>query len=139
MKLLLTYSYKTVLTIITVPLTLFPLCLLLLVLQDAYTVNFSTFYFCRLIGKRFLAASGVHLVQINFHFRRATFSSHLKSKVDNILAKVEARRIVLNIDGTPIASRSHTHPSHTQNSCLLTSSLSLGVPVPRATQCMRSA
>ncbi len=32
---------------------------------------------------------------------------------------------------------SHTHPSHSQNSRLLTSSLSLGVPVPRATQCMR--
>ena len=33
-------------------------------------------------------------------------------------------------------SRFHTHPSHTQNSHLLTSSLSLGVPVPRATQCV---
>ena len=33
-------------------------------------------------------------------------------------------------------SRSHTHPSHTQNSRLLTSYLSLGVPVLRATQCM---
>ena len=38
---------------------------------------------------------------------------------------------------TPIASKSHTHPSHSQTSRLLTSSLSLGVPVPRATQCMR--
>ncbi len=37
---------------------------------------------------------------------------------------------MLNIDGTITPSRSHTHPSHTQNSCLLTSSLSLGVPVP---------
>ncbi len=30
-----------------------------------------------------------------------------------------------------------THPSHSQTSRLLTSSLSLGVPVPRPTQCMR--
>ncbi len=33
-------------------------------------------------------------------------------------------------------SRSNTHPSHSQTSHLLTSSLSLGVPVPRVTQCM---
>ncbi len=36
----------------------------------------------------------------------------------------------------PITSQSHTHPSHSQTSRLLTSSLSLGVPVPRSTQCM---
>jgi hypothetical protein len=30
----------------------------------------------------------------------------------------------------PFESRSHTHPSHSQTSRLLTSSLSLGVPVP---------
>jgi hypothetical protein len=35
--------------------------------------------------------------------------------------------------------RADTHPSHSQTSRLLTSSLSLGVPVPRATQCMRVA
>jgi hypothetical protein len=39
-------------------------------------------------------------------------------------------------DGTPITSKSHTHPSHSQTSRLLTSSLSLGVPVSRSTQCM---
>ena len=37
----------------------------------------------------------------------------------------------------PITSKSHTHPSHSQTSRLLTSSLSLGVPVPRTTQCIR--
>jgi hypothetical protein len=47
------------------------------------------------------------------------------------------RGITVNLDGVPIISRTHTHPSHSQTSCLLTSSLSLGVPVPRATQCMR--
>jgi hypothetical protein len=48
-------------------------------------------------------------------------------------------RINLNIDGVPITSRTHTHPSHSQTSRLLTSSLSLGVSVPRETQCMRGA
>ena len=33
----------------------------------------------------------------------------------------------LNIDGAPITSCSHTHPSHSQESRLLTSSISLGV------------
>jgi hypothetical protein len=37
-----------------------------------------------------------------------------------------ALRMNLNIDGAPLASRSHTHPSHSQTSRLLTSSLSLG-------------
>jgi hypothetical protein len=52
---------------------------------------------------------------------------------------VAAFRITLNLDGAPITSRTHTHPSHAQTSRLLMSSLSLGVPVPRATQCMRGA
>ena len=89
---------------------------------------------------RFFAASGVQLAQTNrgmFHYRRAAFSSMLKSRVGNILAKAEALRITLNLDGSPIISKSHTHPSHSQTSRLLTSSLSSGIPVPRATQCMR--
>ena len=89
---------------------------------------------------RFFAASGVQSAQHDrgfFHFRRAAFSSMLKSKCGNIVAKVSALRVNLNLDGTPIASNSHTHPSHSHSSRLLTSSLSLGVPVPRPTQCMR--
>jgi hypothetical protein len=39
------------------------------------------------------------------------------------------------IDDTLITSETHTHPSHSETSRLLTSSLSLGVPVPRTTQC----
>ncbi len=35
-----------------------------------------------------------------------------------------------------VSSRSHTHPLHLQTSRLLTSPLSLGVPVPLTTQCM---
>ena len=85
--------------------------------------------------------SGVQSQQSNmggfFNFRRAAFSSMLKSRVGNIMAKASALRVNLNLDGAPIASNSHTHPSHSQTSHLLTSSLSLGVPVPRPTQCMR--
>jgi hypothetical protein len=67
------------------------------------------------------------------HFRRA---AQLKAKVGNILAKAAALRINLNFGGAPIAFKSHTHPSHSKTSRLLTSSLSLGVPVPRVTQCV---
>ncbi len=89
---------------------------------------------------RFFPSSGVHLAEPNsglFPFRRAAFSDQLKAKVGSTLAKAGSLRINLNIDGTPITSRTHTHPSHSQTSRLLTSSLSLGVPVPRTTQCMR--
>jgi hypothetical protein len=82
---------------------------------------------------RFFTDSGVQSSESDrdqFHFRRAAFSQHLKSKVSLALTKAEALRINLNIDGAPIASKSHTHPSHSQTSRLLTSSLSLGVPVP---------
>jgi hypothetical protein len=89
---------------------------------------------------RFFAASGVQSAQSTsggfFHFRRAAFLSGLKSKVGLALAKAAALRIVLNLDGAPIASKSHTHPSHSETSRLLTSSLSLGLPVPRPTQCV---
>jgi hypothetical protein len=90
---------------------------------------------------RFFAPSGVQLAQTNpsgqFHFRRAVFSAQLKSKVGLALAKTTALHVNLNLDGVPISSKSHTHPSHSQTSRLLTSSLSLGVPVPRPTQCVR--
>jgi hypothetical protein len=90
----------------------------------------------------FFAASGVQSVQPNsglFNFLRAAFSGQVKAKVGSTLVKAAALRINLNIDGAPITSRTHTHPSHSQTSRLFTSSLSLGVPVPRATQCMRGA
>ena len=83
---------------------------------------------------RFFAASGVQSAQStsdHFHFRHTAFSSQLKSKVGNILDEVEVLRITLNIDGASISSKSHTHPSHSQTSRLLTSSLSLGVPIFR--------
>jgi hypothetical protein len=88
---------------------------------------------------RFFAASGVQYAQSDrgqFHFRRAAFSQQVKSKVSLPLAKAAALRVNFNIDGAPIASKSHTNPTHSQTSRLLTSSLSLGVPVPRPTQCV---
>ncbi len=107
-------------------------------------MNLLDFYSYRLIGKltAFFAASGVHPAQTQrdmFHFHRAAFSSGLKRKVGLTLAKAAVLRINLNLDGAPIASKSHTHPSHSQTSRLLTSSLSLGVSVPRPTQCVRGA
>jgi hypothetical protein len=81
---------------------------------------------------RFFAVSGVLSAQSDrgfFHYHRAAFSAQLKSKVGLALAKAAALRITLNLDGTPIISKSHTHPSHSQTSRLLTSSLS-------STQCM---
>ena len=87
---------------------------------------------------RFFTASGVQLVQSDrgyFHFRRTVFLAQLKSRVDLTLAKSAALRITLNLDGTPITSTTHTHPSDSTTCRLLTSSLSLGVPVPRETQC----
>jgi hypothetical protein len=89
---------------------------------------------------RFFTDSGVLSAQSHrgfFHYLRTVFSSMCKSRVGNILVKVAGSRINLNIDGESITSKSHTHPSHSQTSCLLTSSLFLGVPVPRPTQCLR--
>jgi hypothetical protein len=94
-----------------------------------------------LIGKLtvFFSTSGVQLPETDLdqsHFRRATFTQQLKNRVDLTLAKVADLRITFNLDGAPIISKSHTHPSHSETSRLLTSSLSLGIPVPRSTQCM---
>jgi hypothetical protein len=102
----------------------------------------SDFYSYRLIGKltdRFFAASGVLPAQSDrgfYHYRRAAVSAQVKRKVGLALPKVAVLSITLNLDGVPIISRTHTHPSHSQTSRLFTSSLSLGVPVPRETQCM---
>jgi hypothetical protein len=78
----------------------------------------------------FFASSGFHLAQ------STSVSSQLKTKVGSTLAKTVVLRVNLNLDGTSITSRTYTHPSHSQTSRLLTSSLSLDVPVPQATQCM---
>jgi hypothetical protein len=59
-----------------------------------------------------------------FKFRRTTFLNQFKSKCGLLLAKASVLRVHLNLDGAPITSNSHTHPSHSQTSRLLTSSLS---------------
>ena len=92
MRLLPTKYAVIALTIIIVPLTLSPLCLLLLVLLGVYIANLCVFYFYWLIGKliAFFAASGVHLAQFTsgyFHSRRAAFFSQLKAKVGHAIAK----------------------------------------------------
>jgi hypothetical protein len=77
---------------------------------------------------RFFADSGVQSAQFisgQFHFRRAAFAQQLKGKVGLTLAKAAALRMNLNLDGAPIASKSHTHPSHSQTS--------------RLSQCVRGA
>ena len=97
-----------------------------LAVVDKNTVSLCDFYFWRLIGKPtdFFATSGVQLPQTNlFCHRHTELSTHLKSKVGNILTKASALRIQLNIDDTTIASRSPTHPSHSQTSRLFSSSL----------------
>jgi hypothetical protein len=144
MKLSLTRSENIALTIIIIHLTLSLLCRLLLVRLRGYIVNLSDFKLFLQAHRetdRFFAASGVQLAQSKmggfFRFRRAAFSSMFKSRCGNILAKAAALRITLNLDGASITSKSHTHPSYSQTSRLLTSSLSLGVSVPRPTQCMR--
>ena len=73
------------------------------------------------------------------HWRDSSlfFSFLLRAKLALALAKAAASRITINLDGAPTISKSHTHPSHSQISRLLTSSLSLGIPVPRTTQCIR--
>jgi hypothetical protein len=105
-------------------------------------VNLSEFNSYRFIGKltSFFEVSGVLSAQSDrgfFHYLPVVFSSMIKSRVGNIFTKDAVLRINLNIDGSTIESKSHTHPSHSQTSRLLTSSLSLGVPVPRPTQCLR--
>ncbi len=91
MRLPLTKLGDIALTITIALLTLSPLCLLLLLRLGGYIVNLCSFYSSGLIGKltAFFAASGVQLVQSTsglFHFRRAGFSSQLKSKVGSTLA-----------------------------------------------------
>jgi hypothetical protein len=140
MRLSLTKLENITRTIITIHLMSSPLCLLLQVRLGDYIVNLCDFSFYNLIGKLTVfccsfssSACTIKRWTLPHH---TTVSSQLKSKIGDILAKAAALRIILSIDGVPVESRSHTHPSHSQTSRLLTSSLSSGVPVPRTTQCM---
>ena len=81
---------------------------------------------------RFFAVSG-------FQFPNLTVvSSTSSSKTGLTWFSLNRHLLVtLNLDGAPIISKLHTQPSQSQTYRLLTSSLSLGVPVPRTTQCVR--
>jgi hypothetical protein len=93
------------------------------------------FYFYKLIGKLFASFQLQEFSRLrNLPVDSSTSaarrkSSQLRAKVDSTLTKAAALRVNLNLDGAPIVSRTHTHPSHSQTSRLLTSSLSLGVEV----------
>jgi hypothetical protein len=97
----------------------------------------SDFYSYRLIGKLTVF---LHLQEFNLCNLTVTSSTSdtrislnsSKSGLDLTLVKESVLRIMLNLDGTPITSKPHTHPSHSQTSRLLTSSLFLGVPVLRS-------
>ncbi len=68
-------------------------------------MNLSDFYSYRLIGKLtdFLQLQEFSLL-----------NPQLKRRVGLVLTKEEDLRITLNSDGTPIISKSHTQPSHSQ-------------------------
>ncbi len=64
---------------------------------------------------RFFAASGVQFAQHDrgdFHYLLSVFSRQLTEKTGSILAKASSLRFILNIDGSPNISKSHTQPSH---------------------------
>jgi hypothetical protein len=98
---------------------------------------------------RFFEPSGIQFVEYTsglFHFLLTSFAQQMDCEGGRecvfvcrecIIVKVSTLRITLNLDGVSIIFKSHTRPSHSQTSRLLTSSLSLGVEVPRPTQCMR--
>ena len=72
------------------------------------------------------------------HFLSAASSSRLQTMVGGALVRASAFRFGLGVSGATIVSGSCAHPSHSWMSCLLTSSLSLGVSslFCRAPQCM---
>jgi hypothetical protein len=127
----------------TTHLRLSHLCLLLQVRLGGYIVNSCDFYSYTFIGKLtvFLQVQEFRLFKPTV--TSSTYDTRLSlhsSKTGLVCLSLSLHLYVLtsiyNIDGMTITSKSHTHPSHSQTSRLLTSSLSLGVPVPQATQCM---
>jgi hypothetical protein len=64
---------------------------------------------------RFFTVAGVQLAQSDrgqFHFRHSTFAQQLKNRVGLALAKAEALRIRLNLDGTPSIFRCSSSPNN---------------------------
>jgi hypothetical protein len=94
----------------------YPSCLLFLVRLGDYIVNLWLLILqTHRETDRFFTLSGVQLPETNgglLLFLRTVFSSQLKTKVGITLPKTATLRLNLNIDGEPIPSRTHTHPSH---------------------------
>ncbi len=59
----------------------------------------------------------------------ATSSLRLETMVDDVLTRASVLNVGLGVGGGTIVSGSCAHPSHSWMSCLLTSSLSLGILV----------
>jgi hypothetical protein len=81
-------------------------------------VNLCVFYFYKLTGKLtvFFVTSGVQFEQSTsdqFHYRRTAFSSQLKSKVDNILVRLQHYGLT-QISTVSLCLQDHTltHHSH---------------------------
>jgi hypothetical protein len=74
----------------------------------------------------------------NGHFLSAASPSRRETMVGGALARASALRVGLGVSGATIVPGSCARPSHSWISCLLTSSLSLGIYslFCRATQCM---
>ncbi len=146
MRLLLTRSGNIALTIIITLLTLSLLCRLFPVRLGDFIVNRSEFYSYRIIGKLTAFLQLQEFSQRNQTWEHSsTFATRFFLPCSNHVYHRSSIKtchylliIRLNLDGVSqmITSKSHTHPSHSQNSRLLTSSLSLGVPNPRPTECM---
>jgi hypothetical protein len=77
--------------------------------------------FVRLLFLQLIGKLTAFLQVQEFSLRKQTFSITVPwrsphSSSQKLDAKAAALRINLHIDGAPIASRSHTHPSHSQTS-----------------------
>jgi hypothetical protein len=73
-----------------------------------------------------------HILCARWKVRAVVFRIEISEYIKRVNSKKEREN--KKMEGQ---AESHTHPSHSQTSRLLTSSLSLGVPVPRPTQCAR--
>ncbi len=90
-----------------------PLCLLFLVRLGVYIVNLWVFYSYRIIGK---LTTFLQFQEFNLRNMTVDYSTSVSRRSPrwhlhgNILVKDVTLRVNLNLDGTPITSRTHTHP-----------------------------
>jgi hypothetical protein len=106
------YCVDQVIIIVTVPLTLFLSCLLLV--TPLVASKFANFIFTGSSGNRQKRRFPVEPAKIRF------ITSPGVTQVD--LEQTTTLRINLNVDGASIDSRSHTHPSHFESNLKIGSS-----------------